>query len=84
MSSKKQKLTPWFVNGEKPVRKGYYQVWRPKVNPAYPKRSVLYWNGKDWKHTPHSGAGLIGVGGFASVIASHGDKWRGLAEDPNA
>lgn len=78
-----KKLTPWF-DGRRvsPVRKGEYEVHRELVSFGYPKRTRLLWNGYEWRHTEHSSCGRF-VGGYA-WMKDNGDKWRGLAQDPNA
>lgn len=81
------KLTPWFVNGEKPVRPGVYNVSCEKS--AQSGRWYSYWDGRkfgpffarvEWAREAtielgskkwHAGVGLLRRG-----------SWRGLAEEP--
>jgi hypothetical protein len=78
------KLTPWFSASVDPVRPGLYRVDRPTVNPRYPRRTMLRWNGVHWMHTEQSTGQNAGswVHTYADMRAAHGDKWRGLASDP--
>lgn len=76
------KLTPWFVDGEKPARPGVYNVSCRKE--AQTGRYYGYWNGRFWvfgvAETPESAARLkqrVARG----YVASNG-SWRGLAEAP--
>lgn len=39
-------LTPWFVNGEKPVRKGVYNVSCRKEHQS--GQWYAYWDGERW------------------------------------
>ena len=75
----KQKLTPWFVNGEKPVRKGVYQ----QMCGSGRKLGYQQWTGKhwcDWCETPEMAATY-----FDPVVTFHqNDPWRGLAHPPKA
>lgn len=81
-----QKLTPWFVNGEKPLRPGVYNVSCQRSNQSGDWWS--HWDGEDfgpfelkpekafsfrkcWEQGPHAGTNLLLLG-----------SWRGLAENP--
>lgn len=82
------KLTPWFVNGEKPVRPGVYEVnlcapGTASFDPAY-----SYFDGKNWAEF----LWFKDCGGTPQK-AYDGRKrntgagrqcmyWRGLAEEP--
>ena len=81
------KLTPWFVNGEKPARPGIYNVRYEKSEQS--GNWYSYWDGRkfgpfsariEWvlpttaRFGPkewHAGRGLLRRG-----------SWRGLAEEP--
>lgn len=76
------KLTPWFDGDVRPVRPGLYRVWR-KVVVGFPSDSYLRWTGVRWLHTAHSGGGEILVDAPATMCKTDGDRWRGLAQDPN-
>ena len=76
------KLTPWFVNGEKPTRKGVYNVSCRKKN-----QTGLWfarWDGKTW----HTAALSTGRAEKITQKASDPQRWnldgswRGLAEEP--
>lgn len=73
------KLTPWFVNGEKPVRKGVYQ------QKSGSGRLLGYqrWDGKHWC-TWHENAETAGKDREAVVSFHQNDPWRGLAHPPKA
>lgn len=76
------KLTPWFSGDVCPARPGVYRVWR-KVSVGFPSYSYLRWTGARWLHTAHSGGGEKWVDSPAVMVKTDGDRWRGLAEDPN-
>lgn len=72
------KMTPWFVNGEKPARNGVYAV-----NSRMGREHVFsHWNGDFWGWVSESVATARHFRNrptpreFKSVI------WRGLAEKP--
>lgn len=72
----KQELTPWFVNGEKPRRKGVYRVRVGGVS------GFAYWNGSRWAwrcSSVHQADNDRSTAG-----ASQKKHWRGLASDPKA
>ncbi|WP_315127310.1 hypothetical protein [Comamonas antarctica] len=80
-----EKLTPWFVNGEKPARKGVYNV--SCRSESQTGRWYSWWDGKTFGafatnldrakeyHLMHPGARIASLGG---------GSWRGLAYDPRA
>lgn len=67
------KVTQWFDDSEKPVRKGVYQKFSNSKNPQF-----SYWNGKYW--------GLISnsVNDAAKYHSSESyfqwGNWRGIAK----
>ena len=70
------KLTPWFVNGEKPARDGLYEV--RSVIGQHPVFS--YWDGKRW-------GWICPTKGEAEKRRRERTyrqdcEWRGLAEEP--
>lgn len=85
------KLTPWFVNGEKPARPGVYNVSCRRTNQSGEWYSP--WNGKNFGcfdrdpkqaelRRKMQGAGRNGLGAGNEVLPS--GSWRGLAEEPRA
>lgn len=73
----KQKLTPWFRNGEKPARKGVYQ----QMSGTGDRLGYQRWDGKRWMvwcETAEAAAGKH----IPVRHSSQGDPWRGLAEKP--
>ena len=86
MVSEQQKLTPWFVNGEKPVRKGVYNVSCQRRHQS--GTWFAYWDGKrflpfdaDKNGAEQSGREFLrkfkGCGAGAFVLS--GGSWRGIA-----
>lgn len=75
------KMTPWFVNGEKPARPGAYNVSCRKSDQS--GKFFGYWDGKKWCWglfpTPDEAATDHYDGESASVASG---SWRGLAECP--
>ncbi len=77
------KLTPWFVNGEKPARPGVYNVScrRTKQSGMY----YAYFDGESFGST----AGWVETAWYqrgkqtrwSDAVNQHG-SWRGLAEKP--
>lgn len=74
------KLTPWFVNGEKPVRPGVYERQQFSLWPQV----FSYWGGKSFGYlgsTPDEAVRAFAQsGGRASYHQNR--PWRGLAEEP--
>ena len=74
MAVKKEKLTPWFPAGVRPMRNGFYlRDYRPTI--AY-----SYWDGECWS----MGCFDINDHKFtkSEPSAFQGLRWRGLAEQP--
>lgn len=87
----KQKLTGWFVKGEKPVRKGVYNVSCQREHQS--GRWWSYWDGvrflsfsnkrcetAEYGQTRWEKHRTVGAGN--EVLA--GGSWRGLAHPPKA
>lgn len=70
----KQKLTPWFMNGEKPARKGVYRV---RSDGFY---GFAYWDGRLWAWRCSSVAEANDD--RLTTGASQTKHWRGLAHPP--
>ena len=76
----KEKLTPWFTNGEKPARPGVYQ----QMCGFGKELGYQYWSGKRWyswyedPETAYKYKKLDRRYGYEHC----GEKWRGLAYDP--
>lgn len=77
-----QELTPWFVNGEKPVCNGVYAVRSGGF------RGFAYWSKADgWgagADTPSEAYEDQHSGGIAGFFHTDGRAWRGLAHPPKA
>ena len=77
------KLTPWFPADVKPVHEGDYEVKRYRsggFGKMRPHR--LTWDGEDWRYAHDFEKAR--KSDFASMKASDGDMWRGLAEEPKS
>lgn len=78
----KRKLTPWFVNGEKPVRSGVYVVRSSGF------RGFAYWSQADgWgagADTPSEAYEDRHSGGMSDFFHTHGRSWRGLTNPSKA
>ena len=72
----KQKLTPWFVNGEKPVRQGVYQQKNEDGDVGYQRWYRGLWCA--WFESPEAAAACT----TPAAISFQWDPWRGLASDP--
>lgn len=74
--------TKWYPASLKPVRVGYYETMRYEV--AYEAEGLhkLYWNGTHWEYAYN--VYFCRKGDYACMIASAGDKWRGLTEPHHA
>lgn len=70
------KLTPWFVNGEKPARKGVYQV-----DSLFSEFAWSRWDGKTWgwRRMRHATAAQDRNKTERKIT-----QWRGLANQPKA
>lgn len=80
--SNEQKLTPWFINGEKPARPGVYNVSCRKHKQS--GRWYARWDGVSWFRA-FTGVSTAGREVHATVIPNHWHavgSWRGLAEKP--
>lgn len=74
-----QKLTPWFLNGEKPIRDGVYQqMLGTDKTIGYQRFQNGVWYA--WRKTPKE----ADLASSPANIFYQNDPWRGLAEDPNA
>lgn len=74
--NKKDKLTPWFPPGIKPVHIGVYQVQIRPYAVGY-----AYWNGKKWTNSSNT----VGHAYFYKDWTSGAiqkKSWRGLAQKP--
>lgn len=74
----KQKLTPWFVNGEKPVRKGVYKV-RTCGGDGF-----AYWDGQRWGWRVPYVRLADTWRDTTGATQGTGKHWRGLAYNPKA
>lgn len=77
-----QELTPWFVNGEKPARKGVYQQMC-----GFGKQvGYQYWSGARWYpwHETAASANKYRGAEKCHSYAHCGEEWRGLAHPPKA
>ena len=75
----RQKPTPWFVNGEKPVRPGVYNVSCQKRD-----QSGGWWSlfdGRQWSSPWRLSADRVATMGKKFVDRAPA-SWRGLAEKP--
>ena len=79
--STEPKMTPWFVNGEKPARPGAYNVSCRKRNQS--GKFYAFFDGKKWCWgifpNPEQAATLYYDGESASMADG---SWRGLAAKP--
>ena len=72
------KLTDWFVNGEKPVREGVYEVKSLMLGgPVY-----SYWDGERWGCATLNKVEAYEFRTYATPRLHLDVKWRGLAEEP--
>lgn len=83
MSKKQPKLTPWFVNGEKPARPGLYEVKARGPRPywpmyAYYTKSSGWGCGRQTKEQALIDKDKVAVRDYYS----RNGRWRGLAEKP--
>lgn len=76
--STKPKMTPWFGNGEKPVREGVYQQ-KSGDRPA--RLGYQRWLNGEWM-TWHSTFEEAAEDERAVHGSYQNDPWRGLAEKP--
>lgn len=79
----KQKLTPWFVNGEPPARPGVYQ----QMCGLGKKVGYQYWSGEKWGLWYEMASDAANRHAFEEDFFAYphcGEKWRGLASDPGA
>lgn len=72
------KLTPWFVNGERPVRKGVYQQMNGQDRLGYQYWDGVFWHG--WAETARAARKDYGI----AAHSHQNDPWRGLAHPPKA
>lgn len=73
----KPKLTDWFVNGERPVRKGVYQqMCGLRTTIGYQR-----WSGKNWYAWNSTADAAARDQRIADLQKDH---WRGLAHPPKA
>lgn len=74
--STEPKMTPWFVNGEKPAREGVYQQRNGNRELGYQR-----WTGSRWMFwsATVSGAQLADMPAAGEY---QNDPWRGLASKP--
>lgn len=72
----KQKLTPWFVKGEKPVRQGVYQQKNGDGEIGYQRWYKGLW--RYWYESPEAAAACTTPADHSFQL----DPWRGLASDP--
>lgn len=77
-------FTPWFVNGEKPVRVGVYMVSFRREGQS--GKWFSHWNGKNfgpfvWSHltAEESRAGYEGASHAGETVRRKG-SWRGFTE----
>ena len=80
--SAEPKLTPWFVNGEKPARPGVYNVSCRKENQS--GHWYARWDGEQWFRARLSVDGAAGRALPETLLNYWSDigSWRGLAEKP--
>ena len=80
------KLTPWFVNGEKPVRAGVYEVSGEKGVPFTPNLFAHWSPRKGWGAASCSAVAAEGGRNRGADRDRYHDRgsWRGLAEEPSA
>lgn len=69
-------LTPWFPANTKPVRRGAYQTYRPRLGEGY-----SFWDGKKWGNQ-YSTADRAKLFGYMTGIQEK--EWRGLAAPADA
>ena len=68
-------LTPWFMNGEKPVRRGVHEIL-----PLQMRQAFSFWDGKKW--------GLLCLSKEEAPFENRKKTnrqdcaWRGLAKAP--
>lgn len=75
----KQQMTPWFKNGERPARRGVYEVSLRGGDVGW----FSYWDGKSWGWVTQRGHGAaFDARGWPSCAIV--ENWRGLASDPKA
>ena len=72
-----KKLTPWLPAHMKPARAGMYELsrWLMPDLPAGDVVNCAFWNGYEWRY---------GIDPARKLTLDSTDKWRGLAQDPNA
>lgn len=80
MSSKKQKLTPWFQPRTPPARVGVYEVESPFVFMG----CYAYWDGRRFGYRTSLGPHMAYECRACETCLPPVARWRGLAEDPNA
>lgn len=74
----KQKLTPWFVNGEKPTRPGVYQQKNGYGEVGYQRWYRGLW--RLWYESPDRASRCI----TPAADSLQADPWRGIGSDPKA
>lgn len=75
--STEPKMTPWFVNGEKPARPGVYET----KDSLYADRPMYqHWNGRFWGYFCLSINAAKNQGDRRSCWEK--PQWRGLASKP--
>lgn len=73
------KLTPWFVNGEKPVRSGVYETKLLGASGKVIEEGWSFWNGRRWSNQRLNKESAY----LADMTGGCQEKlWRGLAEKP--
>ena len=73
--STEPKMTPWFVNGEKPARVGVYEVGEDGH-----RRWFQHWNGRWWGYFDTNPKDAQRFGRRQSMYQNF--RWRGLASKP--
>lgn len=82
MMMSEPKLTDWFVNGEKPVRPGVYNVScrrKRQTGKWYAK-----WTGRRWLKFSDSADAAAWETRQSVLMTAWGGSWRGLAHPPKA
>lgn len=72
-----RELTPWFVNGERPARKGVYEV-----NSYCGVNCYSFWDGARWRWITERPIDAFRFRKMETGRAFADVRWRGLTTNP--